>query len=835
MWLFLFIEIIFSILQITVVQNKLINLFLQEDVNIELVGSSGVFPFNFSVKKINIKSKDFKVLALNVAIKINTNLTDVQNLKIEELKIDSSSKSGSSFSDIEKIMPIISQDFVKDIVVDKIVFKSSEIKNVSLAANKDLNEKILKLNTSKVEISSKIILKNDDFSAKVDWENKKLHIAYNLKNKNILFDFVSDSEKICSFNGTLKDGYLKGLVNIKDTRINGSFRLQEDYVNAELSSELFKASSNMRYNTTDCSLFVDKLTFDDWAAFKPFVISPERKIDNIDVLLKNGKINFKNINLSDGNFSLGTAKFENIDISQFQKNQEKVKGVLSGHGHYKNGIEEFDLQLKNLEFENMKSPPVLISGKYFKDKIDIKILYKILNKENKLDLSIKASNWIIDGNSSVKLKAKGIFNIGDHFKFYGQTLKGKLSYLLSAAGTIADPVFSGNVDLKNVIYANPSFGTYVKNCNINVAIKNNKISINKIHAVDDSKRPGFIDGSGKVTLNKDKALVDISLNFNDFEIVEFRELEGRLFGKINISGDLLKQLNINGDLYTEKAVLNVSNFIARSSHAIEIVEKKKKSKPKLKVHHDSFAIKCPVDIKFFFKPSLHIKGSGPGFVIDSMWNGGGSLTGDISNLIYDEKVTLKSGKAQVSGKILQLKDGEILSNSEKPGVFIAKLSAVKILENIIVEAKFSQNEKGNNVEFSSNPHVSDKDVLSYFLFEKPSVDLSAGEAIILFSRMGKVFGSGGEGGFDILEKIQMVIGIDSIEMKRNKDKLGEEYDAISIGKSLGKVKVSVDQGVGQDTTKVVVEAKVMKDTKVSVDLSGTGDSAGAGVVWSKRY
>ena len=60
LWLCLFIEIFFTVLQLTTVQNKLISLFLPDDINIELVSSGGVFPFNFSVKKINIKSRDFK-------------------------------------------------------------------------------------------------------------------------------------------------------------------------------------------------------------------------------------------------------------------------------------------------------------------------------------------------------------------------------------------------------------------------------------------------------------------------------------------------------------------------------------------------------------------------------------------------------------------------------------------------------------------------------------------------------------------------------------------------------------------------------------------------------
>jgi autotransporter translocation and assembly factor TamB len=118
------------------------------------------------------------------------------------------------------------------------------------------------------------------------------------------------------------------------------------------------------------------------------------------------------------------------------------------------------------------------------------------------------------------------------------------------------------------------------------------------------------------------------------------------------------------------------------------------------------------------------------------------------------------------------------------------------------------------------------------LFEKPAADMSSGEAITLLTVMGKL---SGRRGFDIMDKVKTVFGLDMIEIKRNSNtETGNQYNSVSIGKSLGKVKVSLDQGAEKDTTKVVLESDIATNTKVNVDMTGK-NNFGAGVAWHKRY
>jgi autotransporter translocation and assembly factor TamB len=116
------------------------------------------------------------------------------------------------------------------------------------------------------------------------------------------------------------------------------------------------------------------------------------------------------------------------------------------------------------------------------------------------------------------------------------------------------------------------------------------------------------------------------------------------------------------------------------------------------------------------------------------------------------------------------------------------------------------------------------------LFDKDSSDISTGEGLVLFTVMDKVTGVDS---FSIIDKMKTTLGLDTITIKKADSNKGE-YDAVSIGKKIGKIQVSVEQGAAAGTTGVTVETKVAKNAKMIVDMSGK-NSIGAGISWSRRY
>ena len=831
-WTSLFFSSIFFLFQITSVQNNILNFFLEDTATIELIETSGLFPFNFSIRKVNIKSPDFSASIDNLHIRTSSNFLEIKKLSATSINIKTLTQTNNiSFDDLGISALILNQKFIKNISIKNLDINGFIFQKIAFVSNDDIKINFIKFNTSNGEINSTIKTNDGNFSADIKYidsnsNNLNLQIDYGLESKHLSIGFFRNNENEAFFDGIYAKGCIKGGLNIKklNTVIASSFSLHDSCISSIFYSKLFKVSGSLEYSLPNNSLTVGNVVFDNGTVLKPFILTSDMKIDNIDVLFKKGKINITGINLSEENFSLGTTKIENIDISQFQSDKDKLEGSINGTILYKNKIEDVKLHLKNLSLGNLKFPDINIVGSYSKDLINLKAFYKMLNKNNEINFSVKADNWLINKNSDIKLKANGAFSLTDYIRIKDQVIKGNLKYSISSLGTVGDPIFSGTINFKNGVYMNPSSGTYIKDATILTDIKNNKILVTKLYAIDESNSQGTISGNGNILLTKNGIITDILFNFNNFEIIELKNFEGKLFGKLNLSGTSEQGFKLCGELYTNNAGLDVSNLIEASSHALDLVEKKAETKQKMEQKPD---VKCLVDIKFYFKPNLHIKGCG----IDSNWGGGATISGDINDLSYEGKVTLIDGIIKVSGKKLALQNGTISISKKNHGVFLVDVSAVKAIDHIKVGARFVQNEKGNDVTFFSNPYVSKNDILSYLLFDKKSSEITAGEGLTIFSIMSKI--SGGSD-FDITEKIKTVFGFDTIEIKKNKTSSGTEYDAMSIGKSIGKLKVSVDQGAGKDTTSVIVEADIMKNTKLNVNLSGT-DSVGGGIIWRKRY
>ncbi len=304
------------------------------------------------------------------------------------------------------------------------------------------------------------------------------------------------------------------------------------------------------------------------------------------------------------------------------------------------------------------------------------------------------------------------------------------------------------------------------------------------------------------------------------------EFDGKLFGAINIHGDLIKEIKIDGDLYSKNAKFDISNFVNMSNYSMEILDSiKKESKKQVKY---SPKVKIPLNTNFKFIPYLEIIGFG----VNSIWDGGAKIDGDISDINYKFETNLKNGIIDVAGKKFTLKNGKILCSKDTKGSINMDIVAVKKIEKRKVGARFVQNANGSDVFFFSKPHASKNDVLSYMLFEKPASEISTGETLTLITAIGKISGTGG---LNVIDNIKTVFGIDSIEIKKhNNTNTDDTYNAISIGKKIGKLKVSVEQGGNKDTTSVFVEAEVAKNTKISVDMKGA-NNFGGGIFWNKRY
>jgi hypothetical protein len=765
---------------------------------------SGIVPFKFSIHNLKIGN----IFVDSTSVVLNKNLTKIKNVSVQTIDIKTSADELNF--DISKCVPLLIQKVVESIDVNNVIYNNKNLGTLKINRIQQLNSTNISLN--KLFISAKA----SDKVLLIDtaYENYSAQISYHLGTKNISSIIQNKNTEILKINGVLENWQLKGIINLPNFSkcIGVDVSLRDLSIRANFEN----ISANCQYDTENKQILVKSMAVGEKISIKPFTIEEDLKVREINILLPSkGEIKIKNVDFK--NFNLGVWKFTNVDIFTFN---EDIKGILNGISTFEKGEEHFDLMAKNIECWGFKIPSINIKGIYGKNKINAKILYSLLQKINSINIEAKPKDWLIDRNTIGNISAKGIFKI-DRADF-----KGNLQYNISAKGSLRAPHCSGTMSLKDGIYINSSAGIYLKNGTVNAIIKNNSLIVDNIYATDDLKKRGEINGQGKIYQKNGDFYVDVGININSLHVIEMREFNGKLFGKLSVSGNLSKEIKIKGDLYSNNAVFDVSNFIRLASYSVEIADSI--NPPQKSIKKDKTSVNIPIDVNFKFVPNLKITGFG----IDSTWCGGAHIYGSLSDPHYEFLINLQNGIINVTGRKFTITNGTITCSDKTNGAVMVDVSATKKVEHMTMGVRFIQHSKGTDVSFFSNPYTSKNNVLSYLLFEKPASDISSGEAITLITVMGKL---SGKGGFDIMDKIKTVFGLDMIEIKKNNNtSTGGQHNLISIGKSLGKVKVSLDQGTEKDTTKVVVESDIAANTKINVDMTGK-NNFGAGVAWHKRY
>jgi hypothetical protein len=825
LWAGLFASVFVGGLQLSCVQNFLISLATREGVAVELGEVSGFFPFDFSVDTLKVVCPDSSFEMSDVSIRLSKKFTHVSSIKLKRAKVKTSKSSEVSFSDIRNLIPVICQNFVKCVEIENLQTDDAAISNISFRRD-NAKLRVLNLRVNDKDIKATFNINGSTLRLDSMYEGFCLRAEYKMSDGTLGINVLDkNSGKCIIFNGFCIDDSANGAISIPHLklRVECGFSLHGALLDAEIKHNESGCKASVCLDMSNQILNVNKCKFGNNNTLMPFSITRDLKIKEINVLCKSGTVKLEDLDLSAQNFSMGSMKIDNISLSDWFG--ESISGTVSGSGKYAEDAELFNIKVSNFKFNNIKAPQININGKYSNDAIDAKISFGIFGKENIVNAKIAINNCIPSKNSMINVKWNGQAELIERHIDDEQIVGGSLSYDVKATGTLWKPSISGIATFNKGSYMNLKTSTYVKDISARFAIKDNNVLIEKITGNDDFAKRGSISGSGKITTNSKSLDIDLCLTLDKFGIVEINNFDGRLSGKIKINGDMFKSVCISGDLYADKWKLDISSFVTKSMRSVDIVssvfKEKSKSKPIV------LPIKIPVDIKIILKDGINITGHG----INSLWNGGGRIFGDISTPQYDCKITLASGNMTIPGKVFKLRDGVISMSSADPGVWNVDVSAVKSFDTIKVGARLIQNKSGADIKFFSIPYVPKKDIISYMLFDRPSSDISAGDGITLLLAMNRA----NEGRLNVVDRIRSLFGVDTVEVKKAVNGNPEEYGIISLGKSLNnKTKISVDREGGSGTTKVVLESKVSKGTKVSVDMSGK-DSIGAGISWNKRY
>ena len=800
---------IFGGLQLDFVQHKLFSLFSCPEIDIQFKKISGLFPFNFSLYDLSIRSDDMQIDINRINLLLARSIFRVKHLEVDKFRITPLTETKLCPSDFKVLIPLITQRLIKNLRINELDIAGERIHAITLKYDRKSTKSALNFTSSIGEFFAKWKSDGHVLNGHARLEDYAFDLSFNKENKKLHF-----ASHGITLDGTVGDKFLEGTLKYTDKYATDvKIWTKNEYILGKFNVPELAVSGILHYNLDKLVTKVQKVNIGKNVVLTPITINSSLKVSDFSAQFPDGRIDFSGIDLSKKNFSLGRLFIDHVDISKLE-GLPNIKCIINGDGGYENSTGKLSLAISHFEYNGITLPKIDISSIYANDKIDLKVSTEILKAKQRIDVIVKTQDWSIEG------LANGWVNISDYKIASGQRLRGKMNYHVKAQGNLFAPKIAGNVSISNGVYVNLLSGTYIRDIALSGKLQNEMIDISKIYARDDSKTKGTITGSGKIQYVDNKLQTDIRLKIDKLKAVDQKWLDARLFGAVSLNGDLLNELKVKGDMYTENPGIDVSGIVLLSMRSTDLIAKKKQQKKSTNI----IPIKFPIDIKLRVTPELKVNGFG----LQSFWEAKGNVTGDLLDPQYALEAKLKSGKLELTDNAFKLKDGAVLINNDDTKIYV---SAEKVIDKITVGAKFIQKEGQSKVHFYSNPYMSDKDVMSYMLFEKNASEISMGESMSLLSIVNKLYGGTD---FNILGRMKTIFGIDTISMKKGKTASGEEYDAVSLGKKIGKFKVSIDQATGSKGTNVVAEVDVAKNTKVSVDLSSK-DSFGGGILWSRRY
>jgi translocation and assembly module TamB len=515
-----------------------------------------------------------------------------------------------------------------------------------------------------------------------------------------------------SVQGHLADDHLFTTVVLKDTKGKDRYRI---------AGQLDKSGSGEKFILNPDSLL---LNYDQWVVSRDNYIqySPS------GIVIKDFKITNKTETLQIASreqspsspIEVSFTDFKLSTLSRFaEQDSALVEGLLNGTAEVKNTLTNpvftSDLKVKNLTYKRDTVGDLVVkvnnetANAYTAD---------ISLEGNRNDVRVKGNYYAGESRIDMKLDLNQL-NLAAIRPFVSeqvQDLKGTLKGSLALSGSFDKPGINGNLHFDSTLVTPMISGEPLKLSKEDIEFDADGFNFSEFSLQDSAGNKATIDGNVFTKDYKDYD-VDITINANNFRLVNAAEASNRLFyGKLNldaamnVTGDPLDALKVDGDIRVNK---KTDFVLVLPQSSPEVVNRLGVVRFVDKAHPDDTLVDrraltlaaSNAEIKGF-DVSLNIETDSNALltmIIDER-NGDALSARGRSNLVFGMD---KSGKTDLTGAF------EVES-----GTYALSLSALK--------RKF-QIQHGSTITWTGDPTSAILDVSATYTANTPSIDLIANE------------------------------------------------------------------------------------------------------------
>lgn len=576
----------------------------------------------------------------------------------------------------------------------------------------------------------------------------------------------------------------------------------------------------------------------------------ELSLSKILLTLGGGSVLFQDVKIE--NDLSGHVKIDQVPLSILRiiHPDWKVSGHLSGKGTLQGTKENPDINLslegKDLQWGVPKKfrhvfPGVHLNSLFNLTQNFFKWHIKVVNKP--------LMNMICEGKISgrltqespieASLKGHGDIGIISTFMTREDLIQGRASCDLVATGTVGNPQINGQVSITKGLYENSTFGTLIKNIDVQGKAVGNVLTLSRFTGQDGAK--GRVNGQGSLKfISLLHPEVDLRLALDQLIVVQNDALSGKASGFLKLSGPLGTDqgAQITGDIVLKPFVVRLEEQ-SEKIVSIKLLEKKPDGSFGTLAEHaekEQVAQKpslFPLDIKLSSPQDIYVQGYG----FDAQWKGELKAQGVLMDPHLKGDLILVQGKFDLLGKHFKVTKGHVRYSFDFPNDPYLEIFANRDIGDILAIMQIEGHASNPKIMFSSNPPLPQEEVLARVLFGKGLESISGMQSLLLANALTS-FKS--RSGLSFTDKIRSAFGLDVLEFKERKSQEHDDFQpstqVVSVGKRISeKFSLSLDQSVsGEGGTTATLQYDFTPTLKIEADVGGEKNSA-FGFSWIKKY
>lgn len=471
-------------------------------------------------------------------------------------------------------------------------------------------------------------------------------------------------------------------------------------------------------------------------------------------------------------------------------------------------------------------------------------------KEAKLNWGGSEFRFSANHASSWDIALQGSGRIDPYLPLFGEDnlhFTGDFVFHSTWIGPLDNLATKGELDISRGAYEDADTGMLYSDIQGHIQATEKELKLTEFSALD--HKGGRIVGSGRLEIDPEKHFpFDVQILPSHIYIIDSDFITLSASGKLNLLGNALAS-TLSGELVAEQAEIHIDRSPPLSIKHVDI--KTINGEGDAEVTND-----IPETSHIVYNLTLKAPGNvhASGGRVTSLWKGSVDVRGTPDAPLLFGDLRLTEGALDLNGRLFPFTQGNIHFAGAPDKKISLYVVASKDFDQMTAEIIVKGPANHPVFSFRSNPPLSQREILSYILFNhgirqgatsgretqkmarlKSDISSAQGEQL-LQSFIDLSLSDKSSNSADFLSRLRERTGLDTLDLAPQYTGEGQDF-GLSIGKQITEnIKLTINQGVTSISPVIAIEAKLHKNLKFQAD-TGVGADAPirTSLKWKKDY